>query len=269
MNLTQIEEARAIAPVVIHNVSAVDTDAWSVVQYVPDGGEGGAAATLTIAAGGETWTFTVDAAAPTGTDRIGAAGVIDGDATTYDTYGELADYINGLPAWRMYLVGAIRTDAIKSSLAKTSTSCFGDNGLTIYSDTSDSNCFSVGITGEKFVNNGLNGHQRDVDDEVENCLLYGGFNVTGLSVVMLRAYAGKQGTTETSLFSGVTLTTATLYELGEANLSEVELKAPRGERLILRVYSPSAGGTLSVPVINVHSKSHVLSGRRIVDDDNY
>lgn len=269
MNLDQVLEARAIAPLVVHNVAAVDTDVWSVVQYVPDGGEGGAAATLTIATGGETWTFTVDAAAPTDTDRIGAAGVIDGDATTYDTYGELADYINGLPSWRMYLVGAIRSDAIKSSLAKSSTSCFGDNGLTIYADTSDTNTFSVGISGEKFVNNGLTGHYTDDDDEVENCLLYGGFNVTGLSVVMLRAYSGKQGTTETSLFSGVTLTTATLYELGEANLSEIELKAIRGERLILRVYSPSAGGTLSVPVINVHAKSAVLSGSRVVDEDNY
>ena len=265
----QINEARSLATLVPHAITAVDTTPWMMMQYVPDLGTGAAAATVAVEAGRTTMTILVDAAVPAGKDAIGnSTGLIDLSSSTYDTMGELVDYINGKLAWRAYLVGAIRSDAVASLLAKTAASCFGANGLVFYSDTSVSKDVSIAISGEKFVNNGINGHVTDAGDQCENSMQYANINVTCASAPYLRYYTGKQGSTEVQLGSDLLLVTATAKEQGEASFAETFITATRGERLIVRAIGTSAVA-LSAPVFKVLGKTAVLKNDRIVDEVNY
>ena len=269
MNLQQIEEARKLATPVTHNFTADDQFPAIVIQYVPTLGTGGTSASFTLA--NDSFVFLVDSATPSGTDAIGTDGKIALSGGDYDTMGELVDYINGRQAWRAYLVGALRAMTSIGLLDKTSTACHGDNGTTVYIDTTDydttvGHCFA--ISGERFVNNGKNGHVTDVDDECENSLMYGSFLITGDSDgVAIKYYSGKQGSTETALYGAEAMTVATATVHGEENPTEPYVRAKRGERLIVQIYTASAD--LGTPTINAIGETAVLSGDRIMDTKNY
>lgn len=268
MYLNQIVEARELASAVPRNITAADKGPWMVVQYVPALGTSGESATIAIATDAETMTFLVDSSAASGDDAIGTAGVIDLIHSDYDTMGELVDYINGRRAWRAYLVGALRTD-VPSHLVNISASrCEGDNGLTMFSDTSDSKEISLAISGEKFVNNGVSGHLKDADDECVNEFLYGAFDVgDGTGTVTLKFYTGKVGSAEVQIGGSTTLVEDTQKLLGDANGTLPYLSAIRGERLIVRATSDS---TFDAYVeFNVIGKTSVLKNDRVVDEANY
>lgn len=280
MFLGQIEEARALAPVVPRNLAATNTDPMMVVQYVPVLGTGGTSASISLATKAGEMVFLVDSAAPAGLDAIGDGGALTLTSSSYNLMGELVDYINSRLAWRAYLVGAIRADSVSCMLVKATgggTPCSGDNGYTFLGESAGwtgassilGNSISLAISGEKFVNNGINGHVTDADDQVENQMDYGSFNVTGASAGMkLKYYTGKQGSTEVQLGSNVTVLTATQKEQGEDNWQMPFIKATRGQRLIIRINNHSAGA-LTVPAIETLGKSAVLKNDRIVDEDNY
>lgn len=265
MNLNQILEARALATVVPHNITAVDKGPWMVVQYVPVFGTGGAAATVEVEAA--TLTFTVDGATPAGTDAIGTDGSFNLTGAAHDTMGELVDKINAILAWRAYLVGALRSDTSGSLVVAGSQSCFGDNGATLFSDTSTTKEISIAISGEKFINNGRAGHLTDAGDQCENSMLYASVLVTGGTTQDINYFTGKQGTAEVQLGSSVDMDTAVEKEQGEANLAEVFVAAKRGERLIVRFQGGTTAPT--APAFHVDGKTAVLKNDRFVDSPAY
>lgn len=269
MNADQITEARALATPVTHNFTAVDTLPWMVVQYVPSVGTGGASASIAYIVA-SSMTFLVDSAVPAGADAIGVSGVVLTSSSTYDTMGELVDYINGRQAWRAYLVGALRADNSSLMLAKSATICSGDTGLTFFADSSASGEHSLAISGEKFVNNGKRGHVTDANDACENSMLYGTFTVTCASAgIGLRYYTGEQGSTESQIDGTVTVASATAKQQGEADLTQPFVQATRGQRLVIRVVGLSDTTSLTAPTISVIGKTAVLSGSRFVDAINY
>lgn len=267
MYFEQILEARALATVVPHALSAVDTGPWMVVQHVPSLGTGGTAATCQVFA--DTLTFTVDAAAPAGLDSIGnSTGEFVLAAGANNLMGELVDLINARSSWRAYLVGAIRADSSANLLIQASGSCFGANGLTLFGDTSATKDISLAVSGEKFVNNGRGGHETDAGDQCENSMMYAAVTVTSASLAVIRYYTGKQGTAEVQLGSDVDTVSATKKEQGEASLTETHINAARGERLVVRVLGVSNTAP-SVPTILVSGKTAVLKNDRQVTAINY
>lgn len=262
MHLSQVEEARKLAPVVAHSFSADDTSPALCVQYVPSEGTGGAAATVSLATA-TGMTFLVDGSAPAGKDAIGASGVVA--FATYTTLGAVRDYINGLAAWRCQLRGGLRADASASKLLTISaTSCIGDNGLIIYEDTSATDFLSVPISGARFVNNGVNGELTDVG--CENSLLNFQINmgVTGNGTVKL--YSEGQSETGTELASWV-LTDDTLLEKGVYTPADVFFTAEPGDRLILRI--TAATSIDDYALCDIQGKTAVLDGSRYVREKNY
>lgn len=270
MHLDQILEARALATPVAQTFTANDSFPAIVIQYVPALGSATTnTASFTLA--NDSFQFLVNGSTPSGLDVIGVSGKIDLSSGTYDTMGELVDTVNGRTAWRAYLVGALRAITCTDLLAKTSTRCDGATGTTVYIDTTDSKEHIFAISGEKFVNNGINGHVTDYDDGVENSLLFGSYLVSaGSSGVTLRYYSGKQGSTETALTSSESVTVATATQHGEENLSEPYITAKRGERLIVYLSQASNDADFGTGlVIQAIGQSAVLSGSRIVDSKNY
>lgn len=267
MNINQIEEARALAPIVYHNITAVDKGPWMVVQYVPNLGTGGSAATVQIAAGSATMLFKVDAATPLTLDIVGGtSGQISLVGSDSDTMGEVVDLINSVSAWRAYLLGAIRADLPSHLIAAGAASCIGANGLTLYSDSSANlGEISYAISGEKFVTNGIGGHCKDEDDQVLNQLLHADIKVTGASPQVIQYYSGKQGSTETKIAANILLTTATNKQQGETHPNEPYIVANRGERLLIRVQALSPDTPPTSPTLNYAGKSIVYKNDRIVD----
>lgn len=284
-----INTARSIASVIPHVQSAADTSPWMVAQHVPALGTGGSSAFIAHVLGGDI-TCTVDGAAPAGADAIGASGVIDTSSPSLNTMGEVVDVFNGARAWRAYLVGALRADLASGMLAKTRASAYGDNGLTFYGDTSENRAavipgtegaheqVSVAISGEKFVNNGINGHVKDWEDKCENSMTYGEFlltftgNTTDTVPKGLRVFSAKAGDTEVLLFNKA-LTSAVELDLGRTGTAQVDgvddifIKAPIGHRLIVRASTSTAFSAFTK--FNVHGKTAVLSGNHIVTEVNY
>jgi hypothetical protein len=269
MTLDQILEARELATPITYNFTADDTFPAIVIQYVPTLGTGGTSASFTLA--NDSFQFLVDSASPAGTDAIGTTGKIALTLAAYDTMGELVDYINGRQAWRAYLVGALRAMTSIGLLDKTATTCHGANGTTVYIDTTDYDItvgHSFAISGEKFLNNGKNGHVTDADSECENALYYGSFLVTGDSDgLVLKYYSGAQGSTETLLHTYTINAPGTARVDGEENPTEPYIQAKRGERLIVQVTTASA--VLGAPTFTAIGKVAVLKGDRIVDSDNF
>lgn len=284
MHADQIAEARALATPVTHSQTAVDTTPALVVQYCPDCGTGATSASIALVQN-SSMTFLVDSTTPAGADAIGASGVVLTSSSTYDTMGELVDYINGLRAWRAYLVACLRADASSILLAKSATICSGDNGLTFYIDTSQNEgalvpgtaaayeIVGAAISGEKFVNNGKNGHVTDKDDGCENSLCYAEVQVTCTGdAENLRIYSAPQDATETLLYN-YTLTSTTEVDLGRTGTTQqdgidsVFIRAKRGERLVIRAATDSAFS--AVTKFNITGKTAVLKGNRMVDEDNY
>lgn len=264
MYLKQIEEARTLAKPIPHVHTSVDGFPAFVVQYVPELGTGGAAATIAFVQGGS-MTFLVDAAAPAGADAIGTAGVINTAAAGYDTVGELIDTINATKAWRAYMVGARRATTMVTILAKTAASCLTANGLTFYLDGSETTFGAIAISGEKFVNYGPNGHVKDADDMCENSLLY--LNITcGLTGNgNLNLYSCTQLADGSALAFAMTDDTA--ITKGNTNLNEPFYTAKLGERLI--VETDAATSFDDIAQWEAVGKTAVLSGTRIVTEDNY
>ena len=264
-----INDARDIATPVPHVITAVNTGPWMVVQYVPKQGTEATAATMAIAAGSDTITFTVGGTTPAGADVIGnTSGIILTTADATSLMGEVVDKINAAQAWRAYLVGALRADDAGTLQTLSSATAMGDNGITSYGDTSASAEISLAISGEKFVNNGLNGWVTDWDSQCENSMLYGSFKLNGLSLNVIRYYTGQQGFTEVQLGSDVNTASATAKEQGENSLAEKYVEATRGHRLVLRVIGVS-NTVPSVPTIQVIGETAVLDNSRIVVEDNY
>lgn len=274
MYLKQIQEARALATPVPHEQTAPDTSPAFVIQYVPALGVSSTyRAKIAFVQGGD-MTFTTGTAGTTAVgdsgataDGIGTAGVIDTSAAAYDTCGELMDYINGHPAWRMYLVGALRSDTMATILTKTAAFCDVANGLTFYFDTSASEHISTAISGEKFVNNGINGHVKDADDLCENMLLSLSVQQNMASDGTLALYSCSQANDNT-LWSA-TLTDDTLTEKGYDQPESVWARATRGQRLIVRVAHATDVGASAVAKFHVVGKTAVLKNDRIVDEKNY
>lgn len=268
-SLESVNTARSLATPVPQVITAVNTGPWMVVQYVPSLGTGATAATMAIAAGSDTITFTVGATTPAGADVIGnTSGEILTTADATSLMGEVVDKINAAQAWRAYLVGALRADDAGTLQTLSSATAMGANGITCYGDTSASKEISLAISGEKFVNNGKGGHVKDWDSQCENSMLYGNFLATSASLHVLRYYTGKQGSTEVQVGSDVPLTSATAKEQGENSLAEAYVQATRGQRLVIRVIGVSNTAP-SVPTIQVVGKTAVLDGSRIVTEDNY
>ena len=281
---TGIEEARSLAPTVPQTQAAADVSPFMVVQYVPNLGTGGTSASIALVQN-SSMTFLVDSSAPAGADAIGASGILDTSSSTYDTMGELVDAINGVAAWRAYLVAALRSDASSILLAKSATICSTAVGLTFYGDTSQNEgsivsgtagtveIVGAAISGEKFVNNGIAGHLKDADDGVENAMLYAEVQLTFTGVTnSLRIFSGKQGSAEVLIYNQ-TLTSTTEQDFGRTGtvqadgLNSVFLKAPLGHRLILRAGAATAFSAFTK--FNVLGRSAVISGKRQVDSVNF
>lgn len=269
MYTNQIVDARALATVVPHNITAVDKSPWIQIQYVPALGTGGAAATVAIAAGRDTMTFQVDAADPAGADAIGnSSGEVLLSASAFDTMGELVDGINGKIAWRAYIIGCLRSENSDRLLVRTAASVFGDAGTTFYSDSSVSKEISIAISGERFVNNGRGGHEKDFEDACENSMMYASIKGTSASLHVLRYYTGRQGSAEVQLATDIDLTTVVAKEQGEASFAETFIKSTRGERLIVRQIGVS-NTAVTAPVHHVLGKTAVLANDRVVTAINY
>lgn len=264
MRLGQIEEARALAPVVTHLLSAADTTPAIVIQYVSALGTGSSSASVQVQ-DGTGLRFKVDGATPAGNDAIGnSSGWIL--FATYTNMGQVLDQINGKIAWRAYLVAALRGDLATHLLTAASQQADGDNGLTLYFDSSRADLCGVAVSGEKFVNNGVNGHVKDADDECENYLLYSKVNVA--SDGSLKFYTASQSA-NTQLGDTIAISTDTDAEVGEAEVSAEYLRATRGQRLVVRVEATTAGQACTPTQFHVLSKTAVLRNDRIVDEDNY
>ncbi len=266
MNIDQINEARALATPVPQIFIADDTFPAIVIQYVPTLGTGGTSASFTLA--NDSFQFLVDSASPAGTDAIGVTGKVDVSSSTYDTMGELVDYINGRQAWRAYLVGSLRADTAIGLLAKTATTCHGANGTTVYIDTTDYDVHSLAISGEQFINNGKRGHVTDAADACINALMYGSFLIsTDSDDLTITYYTGAQGSAEVALTGGesITLSTATVH--GEENYTQPFIEATRGQRLIARITTASA--VMGTPTFSVIGETQVLSASRQVNAKNF
>jgi hypothetical protein len=270
MTLQQIKEARELATPITYNFTADDTFPAIVIQYVPALGTGGTSASFTLA--NDSIVFLVNSATPAGADVIGASGKMATDGGTYDTMGEFVDYINGRQAWRAYLVGALRSMTTIGLLDKSSTTCHGAEGTVIFIDTTDYDTtvgHSFAISGEKFLNNGINGHVTDKDSACENALMYGSFLITGDSDgLVLKYYSGAQGSTETLLHSYTINAPGSSPRVdGEENPTEPYIRATRGERLIIQVTTASAD--LGAPTFTAIGKVAVLKNDRLVASDNF
>jgi hypothetical protein len=273
VHIDSILEARALAAVVPQIISAADTDPAYVVQYVPALGTGGTAATCEVVTA-TYLRFQVDAADPAGLDAIGNT---EGKVlfATYTNVGLLTDYVNGQGAWRMYLVGAIRSDATASQVLDdggTPVTCFGDAGLTIPHDTSACDHISVAISGERFVNNGITGHETDAYDRhsfdrCENHLLYAGFQLTFTGTGTINFYSESQTEAGTQIGAAQALTSTTLLEFGATNWSETYIMATVGERLVVRAATTTAFSAYTQ--YRVVGKTVVLGGTRYVSSKPY
>lgn len=268
MYTRQVEDLRSITSPVGQAIAGVDVSPYFVVQYVPSQGTGGAAATIALVQDGD-MTFLVDAAAPAGADAIGTAGVIDTSAAAFDTVGELVAAINATQAWRAYATVPYAT-GMESALAKSAASAFGDNGLTFFSDTSAELDIGVVISGDKFVNNGLNGFVTDVKDQCINELMYGGFQLgnAGAGAITLTIIQETQGANDGQTLYSVVLAEDTLKLLGEASLEVPFVSGGPGKMLTVRAVI-AGGAADAYTKFEVVGQTLVLTGSRIVTEKNY
>lgn len=272
MYTNQILDARALATVVGHNITALDTSPAIVLQYVPDRGAGGVGSTsvgkVEIKAAG--LRFKVDDDTPSGLD---AAALMNSSGwllfATYTNMGQIVDAINGGAAWRAYLVASLRGDIASNMLVVAEAVVSGVNGRTFFWDSKDETLISAGIavSGERFINNGINGHVKDADDACENTIMFIEANFVD-SVATLTFYSASR-TAEAQIGGALTHTadgTAVLY--GDSDPSDPFISAKRGERLIARVtFLTKAKGTPNR--FHVLGKTAVLKNDRVVTQINY
>ena len=269
MYLQQIEEARALAPIVAHNITALDTTPAIVVQYVPALGVAGTSeGKMKITTDG--LRFKVDDATPAGVDALpsqNASGWLK--FATVTNMGGMVDAINGSVAWRAYLVASLRGDLASNLLAASETAVSTANGKTFYWDSKAETLIVCGIavSGEKFLNNGANGHVKDSDDECENMLLYVEANLADSDCVL--KFYSSSGSADTQVGGSLSFTAAgTATYWGKNNPDDVYIRANRGERLIARITTDTQQKATPTR-FHVLGKTAVLKNDRIVDSDNY
>jgi len=128
------EMASALALKLGWTTVAVDSDVALEIQYV------GESASATVTSAAANLTFKQGAAGAEAVDAtIGAAGVIDTNAASYDTFGEVQDNINASANWRCRLVTVLRTDSSDAAcLARSETTLNAgtDWKVDLYKDSS-------------------------------------------------------------------------------------------------------------------------------------
>lgn len=265
-----INEARALASFYGINITAMDTTPAIVVQYVPTLG-GGTEGKLKITSQG--FCFKVDDTTPSGNSAFPnqtSSGWLTFASQT--NMGQMVDAINGSIGWRAYLCAALRGDIASNLLAATETSVNDANGKTFYWDSKDETLISAGavISGEKFVNNGKNGHVKDYEDGCENAIHFIEANFKD-SAATLRFYSGRQGYAETQIGGAIAFTAANTatYPTGrDAGAEAPYVSSSRGQRLIARVtFLTKAKGTPNR--FHVLGKTAVLKNDRVVTEDNF
>jgi hypothetical protein len=269
VNNKQILEAEAAASPYSQAFTDVDGSPAMVVQCVPDNGDSITAATLQVVTA-TGLTILINGAAPAGTNAIGASGVVA--FATYTTLGAVRDALNSTRVYRAYLVGGLRADTSASKLLTASAaSILGDTGLTIYHDASSTDHFSFAISGERFVNNGVNGHITDAigkNGGYRNSLLAANINmgITGASPQIQFHFEKQQGTTVQASVTRV-MVDDTLEEIGTENPMIPYLTAPIGYRLVGRV---SVATTVDdIATFDVLGKSADLTGAYHVTEKNW
>lgn len=263
MHLKQIEEARALATPVTHVFTDVDTSPAFSMQYNPQGGDGGTAATVALIQDGD-MTVLVGGSAPTGNDTFGTAGVLDTSAALYDTVGEFADYVNGLVGYSC-IIHCRRAQGMETILAKSATSFINATGLTFYLDASASDIMTIPISGGRFVNNGPNGMETDADGQCENQLLYVAANLGLTGNGSMRLYSCSQSSDGGALT--FTMTDDTALAKGGTDLDEIFFQATRGERIVVEFFA--ATSLDDIAQLEVIGRTAVLKNDRIVASKNY
>lgn len=264
----QLEEALARAFVVPHNVVTDYSSPAFVLQYVPELGTGGAAATAVFTSTTDI-TFTVDAGTPAGNDVVGADGVVA--TATYTTMGAMQDKVNESRAFRMYLCACLRADLSDSTIkAQASASCIGANGLSFYLDRTlqfESSKYAHGfaISGEKFIHNKTSGHLKDWDAQCVNLLDYMGVETSSATGGFLKIYQGQQGQTEEQLYKFAT-TDATLKEINATLSKEIGLMSAPGKRLIVRF---EGDANTALTRLDGNGRTAVMDGSFAVTEKNY
>ena len=271
MHLKQIEEARALASPVGWTVAAVDKSPAFVVQYVPQNGSGGALATcVVVTATG----ITLDVDGAVIVDGTADSCGTDGDGAflfaNYATIGALVDGINASTGgcFRAYVAACLRAQATDDLLLAIDASCIGDNGMTVYFDTSANNDATMVISGEKFVNNGPNGWMKDKYSVCENYLisasLTAGFASAGAGSVTI--HSCPQNGDGTELYTAI-MASATAFAL--AGTPDVPfMRSTTGERLVIILEDDSTGAVTAM-YGTMAGKTAVLRNTHIVTEKNY
>lgn len=264
MNFQQISEARSLALPYGQAFSSVDAHPQIQVQYVPDLGTGGTKATCktTTATG---LVFDVDDTTVAGKDAIGTDGALT--FANYATMGALVDAINGSQAWRAILRGGLRADASDNNLLAGDASCIGAEGLAIYGDADPIDHGSVAISGERFINNGINGHVKDWDDQCENSLCFYRIDVGATGDGTITIYAEKQNSTSVQTLYSETYANDAENTRGVSTAETANsawLTAPRGYRMVVRMKAATSYD--DIVAFNVLGKTAVLKGDRFISN---
>lgn len=272
MYQNQILEARSLAAVVGHNITALDTSPALVLQYVPDRGVGGLGSTSVGKAKLTTdgIRFKVDDDTPAGLDVLPnqtSSGWLTFASQT--NMGQMRDAITGGAAWRCKLVASLRGDIASNMLAAAETVVSTANGFTFLWDSKVETLISaaIAVSGERFVNNGINGHVKDLDDFCENQINFVEANFVD-SDATLTFFSASQ-TADVQIGGAYTFTAAgTATYFGKNDPGDLFIVAKLGERLIARVtFLTEAIGTPNR--FHVLGKTAVLANDRIVTDVGY
>lgn len=267
MYADQIAEARALATPYGQNITALDKTPAIVIQYSPVLG-GGTEGKVKITTGG--FRLKVDDTTPSGNsapENMTSSGWLTFASQT--NMGQMVDQFNSCVGFRAYLDVALRGQLASNLLAASETSVNADDGKTFYWDSKVETLVAAGgvISGEKFINNGKNGHVKDWEDGCENTLFYLEVDMVD-SDHTLRFYSGRQGYAETQIGGASSITNGTRTEFGSSDPADPYIEAKRGERLIYLITTlTQAKGTPT----RVHAlgKTAVLKNDRIVDEINF
>ena len=272
MYTNQITDARALASVIGHNITALDTSPALVLQYVPDRGAGGLGSTSVGKAKitSDGIRFKVDDDTPAGLDVLPnqtSSGWLTFASQT--NMGQMRAAIAGGAAWRCKLVASLQGDIASNMLTQSEAICSVANGLTFFWDSKVETLISAGIavSGEKFEDNGINGHVKDLDDHCENTINMVEANFVD-SDATLTFFSASQ-TADVQIGGAYAFTAAgTATYFGKNDPDDTFIVAKLGERLIARVtFLTEAIGTPNR--FHVLGKTAVLANDRIVTEINY
>lgn len=270
MYADQIAEARALATPYGQNITAMDTTPAIAIQYVPDFGAGGAGSTSVGKAKITTdgIRFKVDDSTPAGNDALAnqtSSGWLTFASQT--NMGQMLDAINnGGLAWRAIPKCMLRGDIASNLLAASETVVSNANGKVFFWDSKAETLIVAGavVSGERFINNGKNGHVKDSDDEVENTIMYIEANIVDSDMTL--TFYSSTATADTQIGGALAFTAAgSATYFGKNDPEDPYISAQRGARLIARVTTlTQQKGTPTR--FHVLGKSAVLKNDRIVED---